>query len=285
MKIIIAHNAGFCKGVSYTIKKTYEILAENNSVYSLGEIVHNNFILDKLISDGLIIKDNLDEIPYNQKVIFRAHGEGEDIYKKAKDKNLDIIDLTCGKVKLIHHKIIKEKDDNYIVIIGKKNHPETIAHYSYAKDISIIENYDDINAFINQLKHSNKNKIYIVAQTTFNDYVFDELVSEIEKKCNGYNIRVDKTICKATKTRQDEVKELAKKVDKMIIIGGKNSSNTKELACVSQKYCHNTYLIESVENLKEYILNQSDTVGISAGASTPDELINEVVNYLQTKYI
>jgi len=280
MELIVGKYCGFCAGVNYTISKSKEILNNTKeNIYSLGEIIHNERVIKELESIGLITVNSLDEIPDNSKVIFRAHGEPLARYERAKEKNLDIIDLTCSKVKLIHDKV-KDKKDTFIIVIGKKNHPETIGTLGFNKNSFAIMDIDDINECYKVFKESKLNKIYIVAQTTFNDNLFDECVNIIKDKFKDIEIIVDKTICAATSLRQNEVKEIAGKVNKMIIIGGKHSSNTKELANVAEKYLKDVYLIQEVDDIKDYTFNKEDIIGITAGASTPKELINEVVEYL-----
>ena len=207
MELIVAKLCGFCAGVSHTIKKAKEILENSNeNIYCLGEIIHNESVIKSLEDQGMITVNSLDEIPDNSKVIFRAHGEAKEIYEKAASKNLEVIDLTCGKVRIIHNKVEKAATDSFIIIIGKKNHPETIGTFGYAKPNSfIIENQEDIEEAVNSINASHLNKVYIVAQTTFNDDKFDLLVNELQSKIKKELI-VDKTICDATKNRQEEVK-------------------------------------------------------------------------------
>ena len=281
MELIIGKYSGFCNGVKYTVDCARNLL-DNNIIYSLGDIVHNEIVINELKSKGLIVKNSIDEIPNNSKVIIRAHGEIVDTYKKAKEKNIELIDLTCGKVKLIHNKILN-KNNCFVIIIGKKNHPETIAHKSYSNNSFVIESIDEVkNAYDNYL-NSGKNMVYVVAQTTFNSDLFDKIVDNIKEVFNT-NIYVDKTICNATSIRQNETKEIAKVVNKMIIIGGKNSSNTKELAIIAKEYCNNTFLIQTSKDLDNEMFNNNDIIGITAGASTPEEVINDVVDYLDSIY-
>lgn len=283
MEIIVGKYAGFCNGVKNTVNKANEALKDNNKIYSLGDIVHNEVVINNLKKQGLVVCDSLQDIPNNSKVIIRAHGEGIGVYQEAKKRNIDLIDLTCGRVKLVHNKILN-KNNYFVIIVGKKNHPETIAHKSYSNNSFVVENFSDIsNAYENYLK-SNKENIFIVAQTTFNSELFDELVNKIKQVFKNSSIEVDKTICNATSIRQNEAKEIASNVDKMIIIGGKNSSNTKELEVVASKYCQHVYLIGTKEELTENMFNKDDIIGITAGASTPEESINDVVVYLESLY-
>lgn len=285
MEVICGKLSGFCVGVNYTINKALEILEKTkNKIYCLGEIIHNERVIKDLEDKGMITVHSIDEIPNNSKVIFRAHGEAKEIYDKAKNKNLEIIDLTCGKISVIRKKIEKEKDRSFILIIGKKNHPEIIGNLSYAGENSnIIENVNDISSVYKQYKKTNLNRVYVIAQTTFSSSKFDELVDILESTFVDANLIIDKTICDATEKRQKETIELSKSVDKMIIIGGKHSSNTKELATIAEKNCSESFLVQTVEDLKNISFSSKDKIGIASGASTSQEAINEVVEYLKNK--
>ena len=282
MEIICGKLNGFCAGVNYTIKKATELLENTNeTIYCLGEIIHNERVIDELENKGMITINDINEAPNNSKVIFRAHGEAKEIYEIANSKNIKIFDLTCGKIKIIRNKIEKNKDDSFIIIIGKKNHPETIGNISFTKPFgSIIETIDDINSVYEEFKLSNLKKVYIIAQTTFSSKKYDEYVNIIQDTFKDTEIIIDKTICDATENRQTEANELSKTVDKMIIIGGKHSSNTKELAKITEKNCE-TYLIQTIEDLKDCEFNETDKIGVISGASTPLEAINEIIDYLR----
>ena len=282
MEIICGKLNGFCAGVNYTIKKATELLENTNeTIYCLGEIIHNERVIEELENKGMITINDINEAPNNSKVIFRAHGEAKEIYEIANSKNIKIFDLTCGKIKIIRNKIEKNKDDSFIIIIGKKNHPETIGNISFTKPFgSIIETIDDINSVYEEFKLSNLKKVYIIAQTTFSSKKYDEYVNIIQNTFKDTKIIIDKTICDATENRQTEANELSKTVDKMIIIGGKHSSNTKELAKITEKNCE-TYLIQTIEDLKDCEFNETDKIGVISGASTPLNAINEIINYLR----
>ena len=282
MEIICGKLNGFCAGVNYTIKKATELLENTNeTIYCLGEIIHNERVIDELENKGMITINDINEAPNNSKVIFRAHGEAKEIYEIANSKNIKIFDLTCGKIKIIRNKIEKNKDDSFIIIIGKKNHPETIGNISFTKPFgSIIETIDDINSVYEEFKLSNLKKVYIIAQTTFSSKKYDEYVNIIQDTFKDTKIIIDKTICDTTENRQTEANELSKTVDKMIIIGGKHSSNTKELAKITEKNCE-TYLIQTIEDLKDCEFNETDKIGVISGASTPLEAINEIIDYLR----
>lgn len=281
MEIVIGKTAGFCAGVNYAVKMAEENI-KNEKIYCLGELVHNGQVINKLEKKGMITVDNIEKVPNNSKVIFRAHGEAEIIYKKAKEKGLEIIDLTCGRVKLIHDKVQKEKDKSFIIIVGKAKHPEVIGIKGFAGENSyIIENEDDILDAYMKYEKNKTGRVFVVSQTTFSSEKFDKLRKEIETNFIEADVIVDKTICDATEKRQKETREIAKDFHTMIIIGGKNSSNTRELVNVAKEECENVYSIETAEELKKIDFSNIDKVGIMAGASTPKESITEIEEFLK----
>jgi len=286
MKIECGKLCGFCSGVSYTVNKTKELLESNSeNIYSLGEIVHNERVIEELKNNGLVIVDNINKVPDNLTVIFRAHGEEENTYEKAKAKNLNVIDLTCGKIKIIRYEISKFKNSAFIIIIGKKKHPETIGNLSYAGDNScVIENIEDIEEAYQQYKKSNLDKVYVVSQTTFSSSKFDKILNGLNDIFHTKLI-VNKSICNVTEERQKETFDLSKKVNKMIIIGGKHSSNTKELENISRLNCKNSVLIQNYKDLDNIDFKEEDIIGIVTGASTPKEYATEVIDYLNKKRI
>lgn len=283
MEIIIGKLAGFCPGVENTIKKAREILKSKDKVYCLGEIVHNKQVIEELEKRGMITVENLEEIPENSSVIFRAHGEPEYKYEEAQKRNLEIYDLTCGKVIAIHKKVQKEKEDSFIIILGKKNHPEVLGTKGFAGENSyVVETEDDILDAYMEYEKTEIGRVYVVAQTTISSSYFDILAEEIEKNFIEADVVIDKTICNATEIRQKETKEMSKKIKTMIIIGGKNSSNTKELAKIAEENCDNIYLIETVKEINDIDFSGIKEIGIMAGASTPKESIEEVEKYLKS---
>lgn len=282
MEIIVGKLSGFCSGVEYTVISAYkELEHSNNSIYCLGEIVHNERVIEDLKTKGMIFVQNIDDVPNNSKVIFRAHGERKEIYGKAKEKNIEVIDLTCGKIRVIRNKIQRMLDDSFIIIIGKKNHPETVGTISYCGEkCFVVENEFDINDAFQKFKLSNLSKVYVVSQTTFSMYEFDKLSDMLKKQFSDAETIIDCTICDATEKRQQETIELSKVTDIMIIIGGRNSSNTKELANLAMQHCKEVYLIQSVDDLEGKIFDKDSKIGIMAGASTPKVSLDEVVDYL-----
>ncbi len=280
MNVIIGKSSGFCAGVKNSVIKTEKELSKaNGEVACLGELIHNKQVIEDLEIHGLKIINSIDEA--SNKVIFRAHGVSKSVYEKAIEKNLEIIDLTCPKVLKIHKQVQDFSRDNYFIfLIVSKNHPEAIGTLSFCGNNSyIIESKNDIDNAIAALKNSGLNDLLIIVQTTFNLKLFDEITSVIlDSLSNSFNIHVENSICNATSIRQAETRELSKKVDLMIIIGGKNSSNTKKLYEVALENCSNVLHIETKYDLDLSFVKTFDNIGIMAGASTPEYVINEVYN-------
>lgn len=286
MEIQVGKTSGFCFGVRNAVDKTNEILKkeQNKKIYCLGELVHNKTIVNELKKDGLIFIDTIEQA--EDTTIIRAHGVEKKVYEIAKKKNIDLIDLTCPSVLRIH-KIAEEYalENYYIFLIGKKEHPEIIGTYSFCgENASIISEIEDVDNAINNLKKSNLNKLLIIVQTTYSTKVFDEIVKEIQEKIpQNISIEVKNTICRATELRQEETKKISKEVELMIIIGGKNSSNTNKLYEIAQKECKNTIFIENSEELDKEKILKFEKIGIMAGASTPQKSIDEVIKLLEQK--
>lgn len=283
MEVVVGKMAGFCPGVEGAIKKARTALETRDRVYCLGEIVHNKQVVNSLEKDGMITVESLDEVPDNSTVLIRAHGEPETTYKKAESKNLEVLDATCGKVLSIHKKVEREKEDSFIIILGKKNHPEVLGTKGFAGENSfVIETEDDILDAYMKYEITDLGRVYVVGQTTISSSYFDILAKEIEKEFYEAEVCIDKTICNATEIRQKETLEMSKKFHTMIIIGGKNSSNTKELYKIAENNCQKVYLIETVEEIRDIDFSEIENIGIMAGASTPKESINEVKEYLES---
>lgn len=283
MEVFVGKLAGFCPGVENTVKKAREILEKNEKIFCLGEIVHNKQVIEDLEKLGMITVEELDEVPSNSRIIFRAHGEPEYKYEIAKQKNLELYDLTCGKVTAIHKKVQKEKEDSFIIILGKRKHPEVLGTKGFSGENSyVVETEDDILDAYMEYEKTDLGRVYIVAQTTISSKYFDILAEEVEKNFIEAEVVIDKTICNATEIRQKETEEMSRKYNNMIIIGGKNSSNTKELAKIAEENCKNVYLIETVEEIKNIDFSGIERIGIMAGASTPKESINSVKEYLES---
>ena len=276
MKIIVSEYNGFCGGVKAAVLKADKILTDEKKLYCYGEIIHNKDVVEKLKNKGMVI---VDDIPENNdaKFLIRSHGVGKNIYDRLEEKNIEVIDATCVKVKKIH-KIVEEfKNKDYnIIIVGDENHPEVQGISGWCKDEAvIIKSPEELKNIIEPTE-----KYCLVCQTTFNLNTFEEILKTIE--INNYsNIIVHNTICDATRKRQEACIALASKCDIMLIVGGKNSSNTKKLYELSKELCENTFLIQNYKEIPYNYIDKNSIVGVSAGASAPDWIIEEVINMLE----
>lgn len=254
-----------------------------NTTYCLGDLAHNPQVMEDLESKGLKVINNLEEIkqPNGKNVIFRAHGVKKKVYEQAEGLGLEIIDLTCPSVLAIH-KIAEEnaKEGKFIFYIGEKGHPEVIGTESFCgNNYATIETEEDLSLAINKAKNEKVKEVLVIAQTTFRIEKFEEFVLKIKQELSSdVKIEVKNTICNATRLRQEETENLSKQVDYMVIIGGKKSSNTNKLYDISCKNCKNAVMIEKPEDLSEKLLQEikkCNKVGIMAGASTPQESIEQ----------
>lgn len=284
MEIILGKTSGFCGGVIRSVMESEKVLDKYSIVFCLGELVHNKQVVGNLEDRGMKVVDSLDEVPEDSHVILRAHGVPKEVYEVALKRNIDLIDLTCPKVLKVHDEAKKyEKEGYYIVVTGKSTHPEVIGIKSYCGVNScVIENIEELDNVIDNIKISGIEKVAIISQTTYSMKKFDMIVKKLKEELVGYNILINNTICPATEMRQKETEELASKVDAMIIIGGKNSSNTKKLYDLSSALCKNSFIIETVDDLKED-LSIFNKIGIMAGASTPKSSVDAVINMLNDK--
>ena len=284
MEIIVGKTAGFCYGVKRAVDGANEEIKKQKKTYCLGEIVHNKEVVKKLEQKGMKFIEKLEEAEKNTNVIIRAHGVPKEIYEEANEKKINLIDFTCTKVLNIH-KIVEEYNERgyFIVLCGSKNHPENIGTISYCPDNNfILENEKQIEFLLNYIEENKIRKILLIAQTTYSTEKFIIIEKELKENI-GENIELitKNTICMATQLRQEETKEISQKVEYMIIIGGKNSSNTKKLFDISQKYCKQSICIENSKELDENELKQYKNIGIMAGASTPKESIEEVLKKIE----
>lgn len=282
MDIVLGKTAGFCYGVRNAVQNAEAKLKKYKKVSCLGELVHNGQVIRKLEKLGLRIVERVEDS--NNKVIIRAHGIAKEIYHKAQKLNIEVFDFTCPNVLKIH-KIADEhaKNGYYIFLIGGKNHPESIGTISFCGNNSyLIETEEEIDEAIKTLKESNIKKLLIIVQTTFSLEKFNSYVDKIKEKIDAsIELEVKNTICNATKIRQEETSEISKNVQCMIIIGGKNSSNTKKLYDIAKENCKNTIIVETKDELNTNAVKKFDKIGIMAGASTPDESIEEVIKAIK----
>ncbi len=252
MEILVGKTAGFCYGVKRAIDgATQELINAKESVYCLGEIVHNRQVIEKLENLGIKCVETIQEAKGT--VLIRAHGIPKEVYHIAKKMDLNIQDYTCPNVLKVQNIAEKySKEGYFIFLLGAKNHPENIATLSHCGEkYFIFEKEESVETALDIFKKSNTKKLLLISQTTFSLEKFDRIEKKIQKEIKEDITFVAKnTICKTTQLRQKETDELSKKVDAMIIIGGKNSSNTKKLYDVAKKNCKNTILVESVDELE-----------------------------------
>ena len=271
MKIIVAENSGFCFGVKEAMDTTLDVLKSNldKSISSLGPLIHNKQAVEKLEELGLNVIDNIKDIDLG-KVIIRSHGVPLDVYEAANVNKIDLVDCTCPFVRKIQKKVKDSSDKGKnIVIIGNPDHPEVVGINGWCDNKAYIVNSEEDVRNMPKL-----NNVCIVAQTTATTDNFIKLSELIANKSK--DIEICNTICNATKTRQNACKELAEKVDAMIVIGGYHSSNTQKLVSISKEYCKDVYHVETVAELPLEILKNFSVIGITAGASTPTWIIEEV---------
>ena len=282
MEVVLAKSSGFCFGVKRAVDRVYEQLAENKKIYTYGPIVHNDDVVADLEEKGVKVLNTKEELTdlTEGSVVIRAHGVPKEIYEIMEQKNIECIDATCPFVKRIHKIVEKESaEGRRIIVIGNAKHPEVEGIRGWCKTpATVIESREEALQF----NGSKDDKYCVVSQTTFNYKKFQELVEIFQKK--GYDIIVANTICSATEERQKEASELAAKADVMIVIGGTHSSNTRKLYELCKSECENTYYIQTLADLQLELPNSVELVGITAGASTPNKIIEEVQNYVRINF-
>ena len=278
MKVIKAKTAGFCFGVKRAVDTVYEQVEKcgGKNIYTYGPIIHNEEVVKDMGQKGVTVLRSEEELDALEEgiVIIRSHGVEKRIYDKLNARGIGIVDATCPFVKKIHN-IVSEQSaqGKYIVIIGNPEHPEVQGIRGWAGErVCVIQNSDDAENF----SPDENEKICVVSQTTFNYNKFKDLVEIISEK--SYYVSVLNTICNATKERQTEAESIAETVDAMIVIGDKHSSNTQKLFEICKGACKDTYYIQTLDDLDLNQLGSVETVGITAGASTPNNIIEEVQN-------
>ncbi|MGP1556858.1 4-hydroxy-3-methylbut-2-enyl diphosphate reductase [Peptostreptococcus stomatis] len=290
--ILIADNAGFCFGVKRAMNMAWNELDKNDkvSIYALGPLIHNKQAVAKYEERGMLTVDTIEEIEKiesekirqgigedkDREMIIRSHGVSKSVYDEAKLKDIPIIDTTCPFVRKIHYLANKcFEDGKQLIVIGDRNHPEIIGINGWSSHSAIIaKNLEEIS----NISFETNKDYFIVAQTTMNEKEFDAIINYIRSL--DIKFEVENTICSATRVRQESARELAQKVDLMIVIGGKHSSNTQKLVKICQDIV-DTFSIETKEDLDRNLLEKYHTIGITAGASTPDWIIEEVINFLR----
>lgn len=283
MNVILAESAGFCFGVEKAVGIVYEQIEKNTDgrqIYTFGPIIHNDEVVKDLESKGVHCIDDETQFPSikGSVLIIRSHGVSRHIYRMAEENGIEVVDATCPFVKKIHNIVYEESQKgSEIIIVGDSSHPEVLGIIGWVSGpYRTIGNEEEALKF-----EGDKNKHYfIVSQTTFNLEKFQSIVEIISKK--GYYYNVVNTICNATATRQKEAGVIANHADMMIVIGDPKSSNTRKLYEICRQYCKDTYYIQTVKDLASANLKQPGIcVGITAGASTPNHIIQEVLLYVR----
>ena len=288
MKIKVAETAGFCFGVKRAVDKVYQLIEEGTSpIYTLGPIIHNEEVVADLAARGVrVISEDMIPDLHQGTVVIRSHGVGKHIYQLLEKTDLDYIDVTCPFVLKIHRIVERESTaGKQILIFGDPNHPEVKGICGWCNGpYTVLDSREEAENFV----PPDGKEICIVAQTTFNYNKFKELVEILNKKRYDNNVlnisNILNTICNATEERQKEAKNIAGEVDTMLVIGGRYSSNTQKLFEICKEECGNTYYIQTPVDLDSEMFHRSSCVGITAGASTPKKIIEEVQEHVRIKF-
>ncbi len=285
MEIIVAKNAGFCFGVKRAVDTVYRELEKGGELYTYGPIIHNEDVVEKLKQRGVKIIHDEEELKALKRregeaektVIIRSHGAKKAVHDIIKENGLTLVDATCPFVKKIHD-IVKEESHKgkQIIIVGNRDHPEVegIMGWCEGSPISVETTEEALKIQLNK-----EIPVCLVVQTTFNYKKFQELVEIFKNSC--YDINAVNTICNATELRQTEARELAARTDAMLVVGGAKSSNTQKLFQICSSECNNTYFIQTAEDLKEKDFSLVSRLGVTAGASTPNYIIEEILELCQ----
>lgn len=272
MNIIVAEHCGFCYGVKRAVKMAQEAAEQHVQGGTYGPLIHNPQLIEELAAGGISCKEDLKDFISGETVIFRSHGVGPEIYAQAEQLGLKILDATCPNVRLAQKKAAQAAADGYFpIIVGEKNHPEVKSILKWAGENAIcVEYIEDVSSV------PQKERYGVVIQTTFELKKFEAILQALQEQRPG-EYRVDRTICMATSQRQKAAMELADKCDAVIIIGGRNSANTRHLYELVAERCKKAYHIETAAELSKEMLRNCHNIGITAGASTPDRLIKEAI--------
>ena len=283
MEVVVAEHAGFCFGVTKAVDTVYEQISnKKQNIYTFGPIIHNEIVVSDLESKGVKVIEDVDGLKGVTEgiVIIRSHGVTKEVHAALEKTGLEIIDATCPFVKRIH-RIVEEESlkGKSIIVVGSKSHPEVEGIVSYANGpVYVVESPEMAEKF-----SADKNADYtVVSQTTFNKNKFQETIEILHNY--GYNINIVNTICNATDERQTEAEEIASRADVMIVIGGAHSSNSRKLYEICAARCDRTYFIQTLDDLKLEIPDGARLVGITAGASTPKNIIEEVQKHVRTNF-
>ena len=289
MEVKVAKTAGFCFGVQRAVDKVYELIDScQDRLFTMGPIIHNEEVVNDLEKKGVRVasEEELKTLPEGSTVVIRSHGVGKKVYDQLEECGLSYVDVTCPFVLKIHRIVEKEsKAGSHIVIIGDPDHPEVVGICGWCiGPYTVIRTKQDALDFV----HPEGKNVCIVSQTTFNYNKFKDLVEILRKKRYDNTVlnilNILNTICNATEERQREAKSIAGEVDTMLVVGGRHSSNTQKLFEICKKECENTYYIQTPVDLDSDMFQCSSYVGITAGASTPKKIIEEVQEHVRIKF-
>ena len=274
MKIFLAKDAGYCFGVRDAVNLAYESAEKYGEIYMLGDIVHNENVINDLNQAGAKVVGSLDEVPDGKPILFRAHGTPEETWEDVETKTVNIIDATCPLVKEIHDEVKKlSNEGRKIIIIGDHNHDEVVGIASQVSDAIVISNTNEATK-LRKMKRAG-----VVTQSTQTIENVQAIVNILMTKV--YDLNFVNTICFPTKRNQSQIKELAKQCDVMIVIGSFKSANSKRLTLLAQEINNKSFQVTCADELEPKWFDGAKTVGLSAGASTPDNIINEVLKKLK----
>ena len=289
MEVVVADNAGFCFGVKRAVETVYQELSQGGEIYTYGPIIHNDEVVKELSERGVQIigsEEELRNLKANpggaprRTVIIRSHGAKREVHDIIRENGLVLVDATCPFVKKIHTIVSEEsKKGKKIVIVGNRDHPEVEGIRGWCEgEPVVIENREEAL----KIKDFKDVPVCVVSQTTFNFNKFQEIVEIFDKNC--YDLNAVNTICNATELRQTEARELSKRSDAMLVVGGAKSSNTQKLFEICSSECNKTYFIQTAKDLKEKDFSLVSRLGVTAGASTPNNIIEEILNYVRVNF-
>jgi 4-hydroxy-3-methylbut-2-enyl diphosphate reductase len=275
MKILLAKDAGYCFGVRDAVNLAYQTAKEEGEVFMLGDIVHNENVVKELEESGVKVVKNLDEVPDNKPILFRAHGTVPDIWKESNERAMDVVDATCPLVTEIHEEVKKlDSEDRKIIIIGDHGHDEVNGIKEQVKDALVVSSSKEA------MKLRKMKKAGVVSQSTQRIENVQAIINILMTKV--FDLRFVNTICFPTRRNHEQIKNLSEICDIMIVIGSFTSANSKRLTELAKMRNERTFQVTSAEDLDIDWFQKSDTVGISAGASTPDSIINQVLDGIKS---
>ena len=276
-EIILAESAGFCFGVRRSVEMAEKLIGEQGSCSSLGQLIHNEDVVNRLKDMGLRVINSPEEAEAGEHVLIRAHGVAREVYERLAQRGAVVTDASCPKVKAIHTVVSRAgANGRFVIIIGMREHPEVEAICGWCGEHEVFENAAELDSWLSENEAVWTKPITVVVQTTQTRNNFNECCNIIKKRCT--NAEISDTICLATFTRQEEAAKLAAQCDAMVVIGGKHSANSVHLAQICSEHCGNVQFIERLDELDLDRLEAADTVGLTAGASTPAWIIKEVRN-------